>query len=120
MTENADFEKISENGIAIVLATIVAHAIANATDEEYQDRMARRQELREELSAPEWIPQALAPYYNMATWGDRLALFVADLQHSDLSPLARLNWYRWPVLEALAHWQIQYGRTTRWEAHDDW
>jgi hypothetical protein len=113
--EHESFEVVAENALAVFIVIVATNALKAATSEEYREGLKRRSELREELSAPEWFPHRLKPYYNIVSWRGRLAYFVG--QFSVWTPI---NWYRYPVLQRIASWSMYVDIVTRWEAHDDW
>lgn len=110
-----DFEDMVEMAHMAMVSTIALNVLKAATDEDYRDDIHRRQELREELGAPEWVPHVIEPYYNIATWHGRVGFFVGEL--SVKSPF---NWYRYPILRTLASWSMNCECQTRWELHEDW
>lgn len=115
--ENArtNHDDMVDMAITGMVVTIALHGLKAATDEGFRDDLERCRELREQLGAPEWVPHAIEPYYNIATWRGRVAFFVGEL--SVKSPF---NWYRYPVLRTLASWSIKRDCPTRWEVHEDW
>jgi hypothetical protein len=111
----SDFKTVAEASHTLFVAIIATNAIRAATDEEFREDLELRSELREDLSAPEWIPDSVKPYYNIVSWRGRAALFVGEC--SRRSPF---NWYRYPVLRRLASWSVHADVTPRWKAHEDW
>lgn len=114
-TERTTQNDMVDMVIMSMTVTIALNALKAATDEDFRDDLERRRELREELGSPEWVPHAIEPYYNIATWRGRVAFFVGEL--SVKSPI---NWYRHPVLRTIASWSMNCDCQTRWEAHEDW
>lgn len=109
------FEDIADGAITLLMVIVASNAIKAATSEDYKEYLRRRSELREELSAPEWFPHWLKPYYNIVSWRGRLAYFIGQF-----SVRTSINWYRYPVLRRLVSWSMDVDITTRWENHDDW
>lgn len=116
MNQNEDsIGNVAKNAYSLMVAAIAARMLQAAESEEYRDKLKRRSELREELSAPDWFPEVLKPYYNISTWKGRISFFVLEL--SVWSPF---NWHHNRFLDRLATWSIRVDTKTRWEAHEDW
>lgn len=109
------FEGLAENIASMMAAGIVARTLRAASSEEYRQDLKRRSELRKELSAPEWFPDSLKPYYNIATWRGRLSMLVLDL-----SVWTPVNWHRYPVLNRMVSWAVHTDAPARWEVHEEW
>ena len=75
----------------------------------------RRAELREELSAPDWFPEELALYYNIATWRGRLAFAISTLEVK-----VGTAWYRNNITRRLSSWANKQDTEPRWRKHDDY